>query len=184
MSTEKKETLDNFIQKWEKLSDNLVKGFYNESLVKKIESLDFMKSLIGSSFLQAIQSFWKWWFKQVFIFFWYLAIIFWILGALMQIFSIFNSFVYIKWLLFDILSIGMSLLVIIIWFWMIRFKTWYPFIVIISFFYQIIFSIFSSLYASIYYYPLSSLIWYIIISCLFFIVWFALILKNKELFHN
>jgi hypothetical protein len=182
MAKSKNEAWENFIKKWEQLSDNFVKIFYNDSLLKKIESLDFMKNLINSSFIKEIQNFWKGWFKQVFIFFWYLAIIFWIISIIMNIFSLFNSLIYIRWVLLIILWIGMSLLSVITWFWMVKFKSWYPFIVVITFFYQIIYYILQNLYGNIYYYSISSLIWYIVISLLFFVVWLSLVLKNKDLF--
>jgi hypothetical protein len=51
MSKEQKGSLDAFLSPGEKISDNLVSLFYNESLVKSIESLDFMKKLIKSSFI-------------------------------------------------------------------------------------------------------------------------------------
>jgi hypothetical protein len=52
MSKEQKDSVNAFMGKGEKMSDNVVSIFYNESLVKSIESIDFMKKLIESAFIK------------------------------------------------------------------------------------------------------------------------------------
>lgn len=183
MSKEQKDSVNAFMGKGEKMSDNVVSIFYNESLVKSIESIDFMKKLIESAFIKWLNDFWKWWFKQVFIFFGYLAIIFWLISIVLDVFNLLDSFWYLRGLIGVILSILMSILTVITWFWMIKFKKWYPFIVLLSYIGQIIVSVVFNPYGYMYY-SRGSTIWYVVFSLLFFVVWFALILKNKELFKN
>jgi hypothetical protein len=55
--SKEKDTLNDVTQKSENFSDKIVGMFYSESYVKKIESLDFMKSLIESSFIKGINDF-------------------------------------------------------------------------------------------------------------------------------
>lgn len=183
MNKEQKDSKDAFLDKGEKLSDNIVSTFYNDSLVKKIESMEFMKKLINSSFIGAIQDFWKWWFKQVFVFFWYLAIIFWLISLLIDVIDLFGSFRYFRWLLSIILWIVVSWLTVVIWFWMIKFKKWFPFLSLVLYVFQILAYLVFNPYGSMYYSRWDS-VGYIIFSVLFFIVWYALILKNKEMFNN
>lgn len=183
MKKEQKETANTFLSKWEKLSDSIVALFYNETLVNKVESLDFMKKLINSSFIASLQDFWKWWFKSIFIFFWYLAIVFWLLSFVIEIFDLFGSFRYYRWLLSIILWMGMSILFVINWFWMIKFKSRYPFVFLITYIYKVLFYLIFDNYWYMYYWAWSS-VGYLLFSLLFFILWYALILKNKELFKN
>jgi hypothetical protein len=156
--------------------------FYNESLVKSIESLDFMKKLIKSSFITWLQNFWKGWFKQVFIFFGYVSIIFWLVSIVIWVFDLLD-YRYFRWLVSVILSLVMAIISVVSWFWMIKFKVRYPFIVLLSFVWQVIVALIPNQYWYMYYSRGSS-IWTILFSLLFFMIWYALILKNKELFIN
>ncbi len=179
------DTLNNVTNKSESVSDNIVGMFYSESLVKKIESLDFMKSLIESGFIKGLNDFWKGWFKQVFIVFWYLSIIFWLLGFLMDLKLLFGTFRYFNSTISVVLWMGFSFLAVISWIWMIKFKKRYPFIVLITFIYQIIYTIsLNFFFSSMYYYTGWTGIGSLIIWAVFFVIWFALILKNKDLFKN
>jgi hypothetical protein len=183
MGNKEKGAIESFMGTWEGFSDKFVAIFYNESLVKSIENLDFMKKLMNSSFIKALQDFWKGWFKQVFIFLWYLAIIFWLISIVLYILDLFDSFRYFRWMISIILSISMSFLSVITWFWMIKFKKRFPFMALISYIGQIIVYVVFNPYGHMYYSRGSS-IGYIIFSFLFFIIWYALILKNKDLFKN
>ncbi len=183
MDKEKKGTIDSFLGAWEKMSDNFVSMFYNESLVNKIESLDFMKKLINSSFISSLQDFWKWWFKQVFIFLWYLAIIFGLISIVLDILDLLDSYRYFRWITSIISSIAISFLTVIIWFWMIKFKKWFPFMALILYIWQIIVYLVFNPYGWYMHYWRGSSVWYVIFSLLFFVIWYALILKNKKLFN-
>ena len=177
---EKNKEVVAFINSMESFSDSIIKPIYNESWVKSIENMWFMKSLINSGFINALQDFWKGWFKNVFVVFGWIVIIWGILWVILWI------FVLIKWpSLYNILFIILSFIVIPTWVWMIRFKKWYPFIVVLSFLFSLINSalVNYSFYAPSYYYT-SGLIITLVLSTLVFMVWFALILKNKELFKN
>lgn len=176
-----KET-NGFMDTLEKSSDNIVDMFYNESLVKSIESQDFIESLVKSSFIWKLQDFWKGWFKQVFVFFGYLSVIFGIISLLMNLVSMFGYMMYIMGILYVVLWIGMSILSVIVWVWMIKFKKRYPFMVLFCFAYQMIYYIIFSSYWTMVYYPWGSPVWYVVVWIFFFIVFYALVLKNKDLF--
>lgn len=184
MSKDQNDSVNYYLGKGEKISDNFVSIFYSESLVKSIENLEFMKSLINSSFIKWLNDFWKGWFKQVFVFFWYLAIIFWLISVVLDVLNLFDMFRYVRWLISIALQIVMALLTVITWFWMIKFKKWYPFIVIVSYVWQVIVTLAFPIYAYGYWFGRGSSIGYIVFSLLLFIIWYALILKNKELFKN
>ncbi len=168
-------------------------------LIKKIESQYLMKSLIDSAFIKWLNDFWKWWFKWVFIFFWYLLIIFWLLGVLMDIrlifrmFRFFDSNVFLElWGQFlyssitNVLWMFYSFLAIISWIWMIKLKKWYPFMVLVTFIYKIIYIFCLNFFFARMYFDYWWWMWFrsIIIWAIFFIIWYALILKNKDLFKN
>lgn len=183
--TKENDTLNDVTKKSENISDKIVWMFYSESLVKKIESLDFMKSLIDSAFIKWLNDFWKGWFIKVFVFFWYLSILFWLLGFLMDIKLLFGSFRYFNSAVSVVLWMWFSFLAVIWGIWMIKFKKRYPFVVLITFIYQIIYIIsLNFFYSSIYYYVWGRWIWSVVIWAIFFVIWFALILKNKDLFKN
>lgn len=188
MNNKEKWSMDNFMGTWEKMSDNFVSMFYSEWLVKSIEWLEFMKSLVKSSFIEALQSFWKGWFKQVFVFFWYLAIIFWLISIVKDVLDLLNTLWYMRGMISVILSIVSSCLMVITWFWIIKFKKWYPFMAIVSYIVQMVvyltFPMMYGYWVGFSYYYSSSSIWSIVVSLWFFIVWLALIFKNKELFKN
>ena len=183
--SKEKDTLNDVTQKSENFSDKIVGMFYSESCVKKIESLDFMKSLIESSFIKGINDFWKGWFKQVFVFLGYLSVIFWVIAFLMDLKYLFGIFWYLNWVISVVLWMGFSILWIISWIWMIKFKKRFPFVTLVTFVYQIIYSLALNLFfSSIYYYNWWMSFWSMIISTLIFVIWFAIILKNKDLFKN
>ncbi len=177
---EKNKEVGAFINSMESFSDSIIKPIYSESLVKSIENMWFMKSLVNSGFINALQNFWKWWFKNVFVVFGWIAIIWGILWILIWIFDL------VKWpSLYNILSVLSSFLTILVWVWVIRFKSWYPFIVVLSFLFSLIYSalVNYSFYAPAYNYTYVIII-SLVLSTLVFMVWFALILKNKDLFKN
>lgn len=184
MENKEKSGVNNFVGKWENLSDNIVSMFYSEWLVKWIESLDFMKSLIGSSFIKAINDFWKWWFKQVFVFVGYLAIIFWLIWAVMQVIYLLDFLGAMRWMIASILQIIMSLIGVVTWFWMIKFKKWFPFIALVWYIWQIIVMFFTPVYWFWYSFYSRPSIASIVIWLAIFVIWYALILKNKDLFKN
>ena len=179
------DALNDATKKSENFSDSIVNMFYSDSLVKKIESLDFMKSLIDSAFIKAINDFWKGWFKQVFVFFWYLSVIFWVISFLMDLSYLFSIFWYFNSIITTILWIWFSFLAVIWGIWMIKFKKRFPFIMLVTFIYKIIYFIsLNFFYSSMYYYTWGMSIGSIVISTLLFVIWYALILKNKDLFKN
>lgn len=188
MDNKEKSSMGSFMSTWSSISDNIVSKFYSEGFVKNIESLGFMQSLIKSSFIEALQNFWKGWFKQVFVFFWYLAIIFWLINLFFQAFSLLNNLGYMRWMTLVVWSIITSILMVLTWFWIVKFKKWYPFMIIITYIIQLVILIASPMAygywaAGSFYYSWAS-IWSMILSFWFFIVWLALVFKNKALFNN
>lgn len=180
-----KDTLNDVTQKSENFSDKIVGMFYSESFVKKIESLDFMKSLIESSFIKGINDFWKGWFIKVFVFLGYLSVIFWVIGFLMDLKMLFGTFRYFNSSITVILWMVFSFLAVIWGIWMIKFKKRYPFVVLITFIYQIIYTIcLNFFFSTMYYYSWWMWIWSMIISAVLFVIWYAILLKNKDLFKN
>ncbi len=173
--------LDIFISKWEKISDKIVSLFYVEAFVKSVENIEFIKMLVWSTFIKSINDFWKWWFKQVFVFLWYLSIIFWLIGLISNIRYLLDFLWYIRWMIPVILQMIMFVVLIITWFWMIKFKKWYSFVVLVWYVWQII-TVFSSPVYSFWYGGIS--IFSLLIWLAIFLVWYALIIKNKELFKN
>jgi len=180
-----KDTLNDVTKKSENFSDKIVGMFYSESLVKKIESLDFMKSLIESSFVKGINDFWKGWFKQVFVFLGYLSVIFWVIAFLMDLKMLFGNFRYFNSSIIVILWMMFSFLAVIGGIWMIKFKKRYPFVVLVTFIYQIIyFTVLNFFFSFMYYYVWWMWFGTMIISALLFVIWYAILLKNKDLFKN
>jgi hypothetical protein len=147
--------------------------------------LDFMKSLIESSFIKGINDFWKGWFIKVFVFLWYLSVIFWIIWFLMDLKMLFGTFRYFNSSITVILWMVFSFLAVLGWIWMIKFKKRYPFVVLVTFVYQIIYLIaLNFFFTSMYYYTWWMGVGSMIISAWLFVIWFAIILKNKDLFKN
>ncbi len=171
------------------ICDAIVKPIYSENLVKKVEELPFMKSLMESGFVKAIEDFWKWWFKWVFVFFWWLAIILWPIAMIMFIFEI-TKYSSVPYLIYNILQIVASFLTFLLWVSMVKFKKYYPFLVIISLIMNIINYLFMA-YINVAYNPLITF-WAVIVSTIIglaiglglFAVAFAIILRNKSLFKN
>ncbi|NDK08554.1 hypothetical protein EOM39_04915 [Candidatus Gracilibacteria bacterium] len=184
MENKEKSGVNNFVGKGENLSDNIVSMFYSEGLVKWIESLDFMKSLIGSSFIKAINDFGKGWFKQVFVFVGYLAIIFGLIGAVMQVIYLLDFLGAMRWMIASILQIIMSLIGVVTGFGMIKFKKWFPFIALVGYIGQIIVMFFTPVYGIGYSFYSRPSIASIVIGLAIFVIGYALILKNKDLFKN
>lgn len=179
---------ENIMWKTETISDNIVWKIYNKWLVEKIESLDFIKTLVKSSFIKAIQGFWEGWFKQIFVFFWYVSIIFWAISVLIGIVWLFNVLSSIWFLISALVWICLSLISIIVWFWMVKFKQWYPFVVLIQWAAYLLSTVVSFIVMNSYYrwlvwvWSLSGLLVNIWIFLAIYTVFFALVLKNKELF--
>lgn len=183
--SKEKDTLNDVTNKSENFSDKVVGMFYSEALVNKIESMDFMKNLINSSFIKGINDFWKGWFIKVFVFFWYLSVIFWVIWLLMDLKMLFGNFRFFNSTILVILWMVFSFLAVIWGIWMIKFKKRYPFVVLVSFIYQIIYSIvLNFFFTSMYYHVWWMGIWSMIISALLFVIWYAILLKNKDLFKN
>lgn len=173
--------LDIFISKWEKISDKIVSLFYVEAFVKSVENIEFIKILVWSTFIKSLNDFWKWWFKQVFVFLWYLSIIFWLIGLISNIKYLLDFLWYVRWMIPVVLQMIMFVVLIITWFWMIKFKKWYSFVVLVWYVWQII-TVFTSPVFSFWYGWVS--IFSLLIWLAIFLVWYALIIKNKELFKN
>jgi len=179
---------DDFILKAEKISDDIVWKIYNEWLVEKIESLDFMKALINSSFINWIQNFWKEWFKQIFIILWYISILWWLIFSITELIWLFDIFNNTWFLISWIINICLGVLSIIVWFWIIKLKKRFPFITLVQWWIYIL-SIIVSFLAIKYYFRWFFWIWNlwhvltnIFIFLAFYTIYIALVLKNKKLF--
>lgn len=166
-----KTTFNDTMSKAEDISDKAVKMIYKKWIIEKIESNELMKKLINSSFVNGIQNFWKGWFGQIFVILGYITIVSWFLLFLSSFSFIFTSYylslTYITWLIFSIIY---SILTIIMWFWMIKFKSWFPYIALLQYWAYLLSIILSTLFISV------------IVSFAIFVVYFALILKNKKVF--
>ena len=181
----KKISFDKIMTKWECISDKIVSVFLTDKLVNKVESLDFMKKLVKSSFINSLQKFWKGWFKQIFIIWGYLSIIFGLITILGGFFSLLRLY-----MIPATISIISWLIILVMWFWAIKFKKWYPFVTLIQWLIYLILLLLSYFINSFYVSgPFSlrpSFVWLfinIIVFLAIFIVYYALILKNKWLFN-
>ncbi len=180
----KKISFDKIMTKWECISDKIVSVFLTDKLVNKVESLDFMQKLVKSSFINSLQKFWKGWFKQIFIIWGYLSIIFWLITILSGFFSLLRLY-----MIPAVISVIFWVLTLVMWFWAIKFKKWYPFVALIQGWIYLVFLILNylilSFYASGPFMMRPSFVWLfinIIVFLAIFIVYYVLVLKNKWLF--
>gem|GEM_PF-3526005 len=103
--------LDNAMGVLDEKVSCIVAKFYNEALVAKIENLDFMKKLVASGFIKAINDFGKGWFKQVFVILGYIGIVFGaftVITALISLSKTFSAHWY--YILFNVLAIIAAIL--------------------------------------------------------------------------
>ncbi len=189
------EGLDNAMNVLDEKVSMVVEKIYNENLVSSIENLEFMKKLVNSGFIKAINDFGKGWFKQVFVILWYIWIVMWaftVITSILSLFKFYNAHRY--YILFYLLTIVSSILYLVWWVGMVKFKKWYPFVVILSLLVNLSIQILSAfalkiIWGSAYYgwainVAYGSLLVSIAIGLWLWAIAFALILKNKALFKN
>ncbi|MDD3303040.1 MAG: hypothetical protein PHN31_05805 [Candidatus Gracilibacteria bacterium] len=173
-----KTSFEKFMKSLEKLSDDIVYAFYQEDAVKTIESVSFMKKLVKSSFVKSLYDFGEGWFKQVFVVLGYLTIFGGLISLLSDVFRIFSF----RGVVYTIFGLIFSSLSIISGIGMIKFKKWYPFVVLVGFLFQLLMCIFWVTRWDFYYIGYSPLS--LIFTILIFVLVFALVLKNKDKFEN
>ena len=179
-----------FIDNLENFSDSVVKAIYSDAFMKSVENLWFMKMLVNSSFVKWVQSFWKWWFKSVFVFFWWFSIVVWLIGCVAFIVSLIISMLSFSFFVIfsNIVNFLLCFACIIYWIWTIKFKKRFPFITLLTLLLSIIsytLWAFQPIFGVSYFqlYP----VWVIIsiaILILLSAVSYAVVLKNKNLFVN
>lgn len=186
---DKNKAYTNFIVKLESISDGIVWKIYSKSLVYQIESLVFMKKLINSGFIKWLQNFWEGWFRQVFVFLWYVWIFFWVIWVVVSVFDLLDNLWSWLYLIIHLVQALLSFFSILMWVWMIKFKRRYSFVVLFQWVLRLFLIIFTYFIFSTSYYAKMmwgwSIVNLVINICFFlliFIVIFALILRNKKLF--
>lgn len=184
----KKTGFEGFMAKLEEISDMIVWKVYSEWLMNQIESLDLMKKLVNSAFVKWLHNFWEGWFKQVFVFFWYLWIVWGAFGVITYFLNIFNYFwsgIYL-WLM--LLWFVISFVWILLWVWMTKFKKWVPFLTLVQSVLYMFSSIFAyyilsnSFYGKLYGGSIVNLSIQLCFSILITAVVLALLIRNKDLF--
>lgn len=189
------EGLDNAMNVLDEKVSMIVDKFYNEALVTKIENLDFMKKLVASGFIQAINDFGKGWFKQVFIILGYIGIVFGAFTVITSLITLSKTFsIHWYYVLYSVLAIIMALLNVAWWVGMVKFKKWYPFVVILSLVVGISIQILSAFALKIIWgssylggainVAYGNMLFGIAIGLVLWGIAYALILKNKALFKN
>lgn len=188
MTTENNNSPWFFIKSLESFSDSVIKPIYSEVIMQKFDNSGILKWFANSWFINALQNFWKGWFKKVFVIFGWLIIVLGLFNAIMYALILIFTF-YLQ----SLIAILLWILSVIVWVWIVRFKKWYWFIVIVSFVLGLINLIYSYFaYPSVMrfffsWWQMLSLYTFIVsflFSILFFIIHYALIIKNKELFVN
>jgi len=189
------EGLDKAMNVLDERASCIVGKIYNEALVEKIENFDLMKKLVASGFIKAINDFGKGWFKQVFIILGYIGIVMGAFTVLTSVVALLKSFsAHWYYLLFNLLTIVSGILYLIWWVGMVKFKKWYPFVVILNLWINIATIILSAfalkiIWGSNYYggtisVAYGNMLFSIVIWIAVWSIWYALILKNKALFKN
>lgn len=172
------------VWKWEQISDSMISKVYDDSLVKKVESLEFMKVLLKTPFISWLNDFGKSWFKEIFILIWYLSIIFWVIFLPIWIINIFNFwpiFLFFSFLK-GVFMVILSVFLILGWFWIVKMKKWYPFLFVMQSWFYIAYLIIMWIDTTINLINGPILFMLVLFNLAIIFISFALISKNKSAF--
>lgn len=176
MDQKKEKNANDFEKKLDKKMDEFMKKWFLE----KITNHKIAKDILWSKIINDINKYLQPYLKKIFLVMWRISIIGWVvgifswLGALGMLFR-FNFWV--MFFLYTIITLVFSLLAIITWYGMIKFKKWVVLLVVVEFLLSCLSFLFILLSSN-------TNLWSAFFNILLSFLLTILLIKNKELFKN
>lgn len=176
MEQKKEKNANDFEKKLDKKMDEFMKKWFLE----KITNHKIVKDILWSKIINDINKYLQPYLKKIFLVMWRISIIgwvvwvFWWLSALGMLFR-FNFWV--MFFLYTIIAFLFSLLAIITWYGMIKFKKWAVLLVVVEFLLSCLSFLFILMSSN-------ASIWSAFFNILLSFLLTILLIKNKELFKN